>query len=300
MAKWHFRRLELPIFHLHVATSFRHAAAIGCGQSASHSPACIRGGDDGRIKERPTTSSSDLRTIPSIIGRARTRRSTAGARIGIPGILIGQKMRDDHAALRIEADMQFLPAATFLAMLGPTPFALAVNLQSRAVHDQVQRFRRIPNPRLDRQRLAPTAKRRRTGNRKVQTKQIEQALGEALGLAQSKMINRAQRQHRLDRTVRIDPLAASALALRRFPAINHIGGKPEGDRASLTKTGVVRPPIPHPVLCFRNMVTMGIMEFVRHEKAQALEQKGENHLPAHPSPTQPATISATTLFFIEF
>ncbi len=154
--------------------------------------------------------------------------------IGIPGILIGQKMRDDHAALRIEADMQFLPATTFLAMLGPTPFALAVNLQSRAIYDQVQRLRRIPNPRLDRQRLAPTAKRRRTGNRKIQAEQIKQALGEALGLAQAKTIDRAHRQHRLDSTVRIDPLATSCLPLRRFPAINHIGGKPEGNRTSLT------------------------------------------------------------------
>ena len=196
-------------------------------------------------------------------------------------------MRDDHAALRIEADMKLLPATTFLAMLGPTPFALAVNLQSRAVQNKIQRFRPIPDPRLDRQRLAPTAKRRRTGNRKIQAEQIEQTLGEALGLAQSKVINSAHRQHRLNRAVRINNLATSGLPLRRLPALRHIGGKPEGDRASLTKTGVVGPPIPHSVRRLGNMVTMGIMKFVRNQKARQLEQKGKK------SPTSPSFTSAT-------
>lgn len=43
--------------------------------------------------------------------------------VGVSGILVGQEMRHDHAALRIEAEVKFLPAATFLAMLGPVPFA---------------------------------------------------------------------------------------------------------------------------------------------------------------------------------
>ncbi|MGI9501855.1 MAG: hypothetical protein ACR2RE_02200 [Geminicoccaceae bacterium] len=37
------------------------------------------------------------------------------------------------------------------------------------------------------------------------------------------------------------------------------------------------------------------MKFVRHEKPRQLEQKGKIQLPAHPSPAQPSTISATTL-----
>ena len=53
--------------------------------------------------------------------------------VGTIGILVGQEIRDDHAALHIETDVKLLPATAFPTMLGSAPFTLPKDLQSRAV-----------------------------------------------------------------------------------------------------------------------------------------------------------------------
>ena len=60
--------------------------------------------------------------------------------VGINGILVGQKMRDDHAGFHVETNVELLSAMAFSAMLGAAPLALAKDFQPHAVQNQIQRL----------------------------------------------------------------------------------------------------------------------------------------------------------------
>ncbi len=104
---------------------------------------------------------------------------------GVIDVTVGQDGSDDPAAHRIEADMQFAPRAPLAgAMFLNQPFTGAAQLQSRAVHQQVDRS--ASRAGLCRQLQVPgsSAEDGEIGYRQVEAEQMEDRADQPLGLAQ--------------------------------------------------------------------------------------------------------------------
>src|SRR4051812_40115242 len=112
--------------------------------------------------------------------------------------------------------------------------------------------------------------------------QPEHAADEALGLAQGKVEDQPQRQHQLDRQVRVAGLAAWGRPRRCLPAGDRRLVQPERQVAPTAKAGIVRGPVADPILRPRNAVTAG--SIVLERQGAVLRSNGP---PAYGPPPPP-------------
>jgi hypothetical protein len=119
---------------------------------------------------------------------------------GIIDILPGHRDGDDLAAGGINTDMQFAPrSATGRAVLFDQPFAGSAELQTGAVHQQMQPAGTGSPEQWHLKRLRPAAQRRVVRHREVKPEQCDDGADQPLGLAQRQSEHHAHRQGRGDR-----------------------------------------------------------------------------------------------------
>src|SRR5216110_2926372 len=110
---------------------------------------------------------------------------------------------------RINTEMQLAPpAARSDTMFLIQPFALAVNLEARAVDEKMQRFVTTDPAWQDRQPAAPPAQSRVIGDSDIDMEHRGDRAQQALGLTQRLMKHQAKRETCLDGDRRIDRLSA--------------------------------------------------------------------------------------------
>ena len=128
---------------------------------------------------------------------------------------------------RINTDMQLAPpAARPDAMFLIQPFALAVNLETRAVDKKMQRFITTDPAWQDRQPPAPAAQSRVVGDSDIDMQHRGYRAQQAFGLTQRLMKYQAQCETGLDGNLRIDRLATAFSGRWSMPGRNRFFGKP--------------------------------------------------------------------------
>ena len=115
---------------------------------------------------------------------------------------LGQRVSDDHAR-SINSKMPRLPASVAAStVLHRSPFAFAHNRPSRAVDDEMDGSSRWDAAEFNRERLTASGERGVVGGCEIDTHQRQDRPQEAFRLAQGQPEDKAERQRRLDRTVR--------------------------------------------------------------------------------------------------
>lgn len=135
------------------------------------------------------------------------------------------------------------------------PLALAEQLHSRAVEQQVQRPVRDDTWAPPSKAAAAPAQGGVVRDAELEPEQPEHAADKTLGLAQGEMEHQPQGQHQLDRQVRVTGLAAWCRPSCRLPPSDRRLIQPERQIAPTAKAGIVCGPVPNPVLRPQDAVT---------------------------------------------
>ena len=153
---------------------------------------------------------------------------------------LGQRVSDDHAH-SINSKMQRLPASVAAStVLHRSPFAFAHNRQSRAVDDEMDGSSRWEAAEFNRERLTASGERGVVGGCEIDTHQRQDRPQEAFRLAQGQPEDKAERQRRLDRTVRERLRRAWSTGRRRAPRVRGVGREPQRHVPSLDQGLLVR------------------------------------------------------------
>ena len=153
---------------------------------------------------------------------------------------LGQRVSDDHAP-SINSKMQRLPASVAAStVLHRSPFAFAHNRQSRAVDDEMDGSSRWDAAACNRERLTSSGERGVVGGCEIDTHQRQDRPQEAFRLAQGQPEDKAERQRRLDRTVRERLRRAWSTGRRRAPRVRGVGREPQRHVPSLDQGLLVR------------------------------------------------------------
>jgi hypothetical protein len=92
------------------------------------------------------------------------------------------------------------------------------------------------------------------GDRQINVEHLGEGAEEALGLAQRKMKDHADRQRSLDRDVGVPSLTTGLPARWGPPSIECRIGEPDSQVTSVLQTGLVLGPIPYPIPRLRVLV----------------------------------------------
>jgi hypothetical protein len=185
---------------------------------------------------------------------------------GIIDIVRRQLRRHDLVGIGVQADVQLPPGAAFLgAVFLHQPFARAMKLQPRAVHDQVQSTGVGIGPWLRHiQPVCPTGQCGVVGDSKVEAEQADDGADQPLGLPQRQMEHRPQRQPGQNRQRRIMRLPARRGPAFCIPTRNRLLAEPHRQAAELAQTCIIGSPIRHPALLLRDVMATGSLGFERH------------------------------------
>src|SRR5690242_11978195 len=166
---------------------------------------------------------------------------------------------------RINTEMQLAPpAARSDTMFLIQPFALAVNLEARAVDEKMQRFVTTDPAWQDRQPAAPPAQSRVIGDSDIDMEHRGDRAQQAFGLTQRLMKYQAQRETGLDGNLRIDRLTTAFSSRWGMPSRNRFFGEPNRDAAPSYQCGFVFRPVRDPVSGFRDLMAAAFIVLVRH------------------------------------
>ena len=127
-------------------------------------------------------------------------------------------------------------------MLAGVPLGFALNLDTGAVDQQVQRTLGAAIRDIDGQRLLAARQRAEVGHRPVEANQSQQAFDEACRLPKRHAKQNLHRKARLDSGVAIALLAATPACRRGIPA--HLGVEPDRQRAPALERFIVGWPVP--------------------------------------------------------
>ena len=153
---------------------------------------------------------------------------------------LGQRVSDDHAH-SITSKMQRLPASVAAStVVHRSPFAFAHNRPSRAVDDAMDGSSRWDAAAFNRERLTSSGERGVVGGCEIDTHQRQDRPPEAFRLAQGHPEDKAERQRRLDRTVRERLRRAWSTGRRRAPRVRGVGREPQRHVPSLDQGLLVR------------------------------------------------------------
>ena len=137
--------------------------------------------------------------------------------------------------------MQLLPASVAAStVFHRSPFAFAHNRQSRAVDDEMDGSSRWDAAEFNRERLTSSGERGVVGGFEIDTHQRQDRPQEAFRLAQGQPEDKAERQRRLDRTVRELLRRAWSTGRRRAPRGRGVGREPQRHVPSLDQGLLVR------------------------------------------------------------
>ena len=128
------------------------------------------------------------------------------------------------------------------AMLAGVPFAFALDLDARAVDEQVQRALRTTVGDVDGQGLLTAGQRAEVGHRPVEADQPQQAFDKAGRLPQGHAEKHLHRQACLDSGVAVALLAATPACRSGIPAHPEI--EPDRKRATALERFVIGRPVP--------------------------------------------------------
>ena len=148
---------------------------------------------------------------------------------GIIDILPGHRDGDDLAAIGIDADMQLAPRpAAGRAVLFDQPFAGAAQLQTSAIHEQMQWAGTGSPERRHLQRLGSAAQRGMIRHGEVKSEQSGDGADQPLRLPQRQAKDHAHRQRRGDRQGRVVRLTAGRGSRLRPQRLDCFLGEPHG------------------------------------------------------------------------
>ena len=151
-----------------------------------------------------------------------------------------QRVSDDHAP-SINSKMQLRPASVAAStVFHRSPFAFAHNRQSRAVDDAMDGSSRWDAAEFNRERLTSSGERGGVGGCEIDTHQRQDRPQEAFRLAQGHPEDKAERQRRLDRTVRERFRRGWSTGRRRAPRVRGVGREPQRHVPSLDQGLLVR------------------------------------------------------------
>src|SRR3954462_4199485 len=171
---------------------------------------------------------------------------------GVVHVAVGQRGRHDPAGPGVHAQVHLAPgAAPLRAVLLHQPLARAVELQPRAVHQQVQGLGvvAVARPRAARlrprhlQRLGPAAQGGVVGHGEVEPEQADDRADQPLGLAVGEAEHGLERQRRQDRQVGIRGLPAPTGAPLGLPRRDRLVREPHRQAAAPAQALVVLPPV---------------------------------------------------------
>ena len=228
--------------------------------------------------------------VPIVRSIASKRRNRSGNLLeqgadlrAVIDILAGQLGGDDLSRVGIDADMELSPGRTRPGgMLLDEPLTGTVELEPRAVHQQVYRFAARSWSR-HRHCLAASADRRMVWRREIKTKQPKNGSDQPFSLAQRQAENRPQRQRRGDRQRRVARLAAARGAGLGLPRPNRCFREPDGQTSALAQGNVIGRPIRHSVPLLRDVMTAILVRFEWHDECPT-SGPGPPSYTVHPSP----------------
>src|SRR5271168_2640702 len=180
------------------------------------------------------------------------------------------------------------PNAVFLI----EPFALAVNLQTRAVDKKMQWLRTAKPLAQDCQATTATAQGRMIGDGDIDPEHIRDRMQKTFGLTQRLAEHQTKREAGLDGDRRIDWLTAPLSGRRRMPYRHGLRGEPHRQASPSNQRGIVFRPVRHPVSGLGKLVATVFGELVRHEFSQPAGWDGQ---PILQSGRLPATLQALTV-----
>ena len=130
-----------------------------------------------------------------------------------------------------------------------------MNPEPCAVDEYVDRsISRLPRKLNVAELLQTSGQRRVIGDREIELEERGQATEEALGLAERKLEDHADRERCLDRDVRVCALTTGFATSRSSPRIERVIREPDGQVATTPKTGLVLRPIPQTISRLRVLV----------------------------------------------
>src|SRR3954451_18476427 len=160
-------------------------------------------------------SAIDILAIVGSVPRERSDRTRdlveQGANLRAVIDIVGRQLRrNDPAGVSIHADVHLPPgSAPSRAMLLDQPLPGSAELQTRAVHQQMNGLRIAARPRPRHlQGLGPAAQGGMVGNREIEIQQANDRADQAFGLAQSQAEHGFERQRRRDRQIRVDAMGS--------------------------------------------------------------------------------------------
>src|SRR5580698_7136320 len=171
--------------------------------------------------------------------------------------------------IRVDTKVQLAPPpARTNAVLLIEPFALAVNLQARAVDQKMQWLVTVNSLRQDREIAATAAQRGMVGDGNVDLQQAGDRSQQTLSLSQRLMEDQPEREARLDGDRRVDRLTTPLAGSRGLPRCDGIVGQPHRQASAPDQRGVVLRPVRNSVFGPGYLVAAAFVELVRHGSHQ--------------------------------
>ena len=192
-------------------------------------------------------------------GDDTARLPEQGRHLGrVVGRALGQHVGRDLAGVGVNGQVQLQPAPFGPAVPLGIPFALAEQLQAGAVEHQVHGATACSDTGLSASKgLAAAGQRRVVRPGQGVPEQAQHAGRERRRLAQGEVEDEAQRQHHLDRQVRVEGLTAWCRPSRRVPPGQGRLIQPEGQVTTPPQPGFVCGPVLDAVARFRDAVAAG-------------------------------------------
>jgi hypothetical protein len=219
----------------------------------------------------------------------------------VADVVLRQFNGDDFMRVGIDAEMQFAPAprGTNTTLL-IQPLALAVDLQTSAVDEEMQRF--VATKRLwwNRQPAPSAAQCRVVGNCNFDVEQSRDRSQQSFSLTQRLVEHQAKRERGLDGYCRIDRLTATLSSRRSVPCRDGLIGKPNRQLSPPRERCIIVWPIRHSVSRLWELVAATLIELVWHGLPKSKHGTTGATLPAgrrchHPPPRVPLTVACQRL-----
>lgn len=160
----------------------------------------------------------------------------------VADIAAGDLDRPNLQCFFIDPDVDLAPdAALRTAMLAGVPLSFSLDLDPRAVDQEVQRTLRPPMRDVHSKGLLATAQGAEVGHIPVQANEPQQALNEPCRLPQRHAEKHLHRQAGLDGSVAVDRLSPTLAGGFRRP--NHVRIKPDCQRPAALERPIIRGPV---------------------------------------------------------
>ena len=164
----------------------------------------------------------------------------------VTNVASGDLDGSDFQRFLVDPEVDLAPDPAFrAAMLAGVPLAFALDLDARAVDEQVQRATRPTVGDVDGQGLLTAGQRAEVGYRPVEANQPQQALDEPGRLPERHAEQNLHRKARLDGGIAVGLLSATPACRHGIPA--HLGVEPDCQRAPALERLVIGWPVPGPV-----------------------------------------------------